>query len=75
MHLSFFSFLGVRLLSDYAVQTSLKYQVKQLRDDVNAKLENVRPSASVLVDKKLYRQLIEGGTKLPEDASSERLGK
>ena len=78
MHLSFFSFLGERLLSDYAVQPS--YQVKQLRDDVNAKLEDVRPSpvsvASVLEDKKkLDQQLIEGGTKLPEDASSESLGK
>ena len=79
MHLFFFSFLGERLLSDYAVQPSLRYQVKQLRDDVNAKLEDVRPSpvsvASVLEDKKLDQQLIEGGTKLPEDASSEILGK
>ena len=80
MHLSFFSFLGLRLLSDYAVQPSLRYQVKQLRDDVNAKLEKVRPSlvsvASVLEDKKkLDQQPIEGGTKLPEDASSESLGK
>ena len=78
--LIFFSFLGERLLSDYAVQPSLRYQVKQLRDDVNAKLEDVRPSpvsvASVLEDKKkLDQQLIEGGTKLPEDASSESLGK
>lgn len=79
VHLFFFSFLGERLLSDYAVQPSLRYQVKQLRDDVNAKLEDVRPSpvsvASVLEDKKLDQQLIEGGTKLPEDASSEILGK
>ena len=80
VHLSFFSFLGLRLLSDYAVQPSLRYQVKQLRDDVNAKLEKVRPSlvsvASVLEDnKKLDQQPIEGGTKLPEDASSESLGK
>ena len=61
------------------MQPSLRYQVKQLRDDVNAKLEDVRPSpvsvASVLEDKKLDQQLIEGGTKLPEDASSEILGK
>ena len=67
-------------MSDYAVQPSLRYQVKQLRDDVNAKLEKVRPSlvsvASVLEDnKKLDQQPIEGGTKLPEDASSESLGK
>ena len=76
MHLSFFSFLGVRLIRNGPVQTSLKYQVKKLRDDVNAELENVRPSASVRKDKKkLDQQLIEGETKLPEDASSESLGK
>lgn len=58
------------------MQTSLEYQVKKLRDDVNAELENVRPSASVRKDKKkLDQQLIEGETKLPEDASSESLGK
>lgn len=72
MHLAFFYFLGERLLSDYAEQTSLKYQVKQLREKW---LKNVRPSASVLEDKKLDQQLIEGETKLPEDASSESLGK
>ena len=72
MHLSFFYFLGERLSSDYAEQTSLKYQVKQLREKW---LKNVRPSASVLEDKKLDQQLIEGETKLPEDVSSESLGK
>ena len=68
------------LLSNYGARTSLENQVKQLRDDVNDKLEYVRASlvsiASVVRDeKKLDQQLIEGETKLTEDISSERLGK
>ena len=58
----------------------MENQVKQLRDDVNDKLEYVGASlvsiASVLrEEKKLDQQLIEGETKLTEDTSSERLGK
>ena len=64
VHLSFFSFLGARLFSNYGAKTSLENRVKQLRDDVNDQLEYVRTS-----------QLIEGETKLTEDTSSERLGK
>ena len=80
MHLSFFSFLGERLFSNYGAKTSLENQVKQLQDDINDKLENVRASlvsiASVLRDeKKPDQQLIEGETKLTEDTSSEGLGK
>ena len=80
VHLSFFSFLGEMLLSNYGARTSLENQVKQLRDDVNDKLEYVGTSlvsiASVLrEEKKLDQQLIEGETKLTEDTSSERLGK
>lgn len=80
MHLSFFSFLGEKLSSDYAAKTSLKYLVKQLRNDLNDVREKVRTLlesiASVLKDnKKPDQQLIEGETKLPEDSSSERLGK
>ena len=76
----FFFFLGERLFSNYGAKTSLENQVKQLRDDVNDKLENVRASlvsiASVLRDeKKPDQQLIEGETKLTEDTSSERLAK
>ena len=68
------------LLSNYGARTSLENQVKQLRDDVNDKLEYVGTSlvsiASVLrEEKKLDQQLIEGETKLTEDTSSERLGK
>ena len=68
------------LLSNYGAKTSLENQVKQLRDDVNDKLEYVRTSlvsiASVLrEEKKLDQQLIEGETKLTEDTSSEGLGK
>ena len=75
-----FFFLGERLLGNYGAKTSLETQVKQLRDDVNDKLEYVRASlvsiASVLrEEKKLDQQLIEGETKLTEDTSSERLGK
>ena len=80
MHLSFISFLGERLSSDYAAKTSLKYLVKQLRNDLNDVREKVRTSlesiTSVLKDKKKpEQQLMEGETKLPEDSSSERLGK
>ena len=80
VHLSFFSFLGEMLLSNYGARTSLENQVKKLRDDVNDKLEYVGTSlvsiASVLrEEKKLDQQLIEGETKLTEDTSSERLGK
>ena len=80
VHLSFFPFLGERLFSNYGAKTSLENQVKQLRDDVNDKLEYVGASlmsiASVLRDeKKPDQQLIEGETKLTEDSSSERLGK
>lgn len=80
MHLSFISFLGERLSSDYAAKTSLKYLVKQLRNDLNDVREKVRTSlesiTSVLKDKKKPdQQLMEGETKLPEDSSSERLGK
>ena len=80
MHLSFISFLGERLSSDYAAKTSLKYLVKQLRNDLNNVREKVRTSlesiTSVLKDKKKPdQQLMEGETKLPEDSSSERLGK
>ena len=80
MHLSFISFLGERLSSDYAAKTSLKYLVKQLRNDLNDVREKVRTSlesiTSVLKDKKRPdQQLMEGETKLPEDSSSERLGK
>ena len=76
----FFFFSGERLFSNHGAKTSLENQVKQLRDDVNDKLEYVRASmvsiASVLRDeKKLDQQLIEGETKLTEDTSSERLGK
>ena len=76
----FFFFLGERLFSIYGAKTSLENQVKQLRDDVNDKLEYVGASlvsiASVLRDeKKPDQQLIEGETKLTEDSSSERLGK
>ena len=68
------------LLSNYGAKTSLENQVKQLRDDVNDKLEYVGASlmsiASVLRDeKKPDQQLIEDETKLTEDTSSERLGK
>ena len=76
----FFFFLGERLFSNYGAKTSLENQVKQLRDDVNDKLEYVGASlmsiASVLRDeKKPDQQLIEGETKLTEDTSSEGLGK
>ena len=76
----FFFFLGERLFSNHGAKTSLENQVKQLRDDVNNKLEYVRASlvsiSSVLEDeKKPDQQLIEGETKLTEDTSSERLGK
>ena len=68
------------LLSNYGAKTSLENQVKQLRDDVNDKLEYVGTSlvsiASVLrEEKKLDQQLIEGEPKLTEDTSSEGLGK
>lgn len=80
VHLSFFSFLGEMLLSNYGAKKSLENQVKQLRDDVNDKLEYVGTSlvsiASVLrEEKKPDQQLIEGETKLTEDTSSELLGK
>ena len=76
MHLSFFSFLGEKLSSDYAAKTSLKYLVNDL-NDVREKVRTLLESiASVLKDnKKPDQQLIEGETKLPEDSSSERLGK
>ena len=68
------------LLSNYGAKKSLENQVKQLRDDVNDKLEYVGTSlvsiASVLrEEKKPDQQLIEGETKLTEDTSSELLGK
>ena len=80
VHLSFFFFLGERLFGNHGAKTSLENQVKQLRDDVNDKLEYVRASlvsiASVLGDeKKLDQQLIEGVTKFIEDASSGCQGK
>ena len=76
----FFFFLGERLFSNHGAKTSLENQVKQLRDDVNDKLEYVGTSlvsiASVLrEEKKLDQQLIEGEPKLTEDTSSEGLGK
>ena len=80
MHLSFFFFLGERLFGNHGAKTSLENQVKQLRDDVNDKLEYVRASlvsiASVLGDeKKPDQQLIVGETKLTEDASGGCQGK
>ena len=80
MDLPFFSFLGERLFSDYAAKTSLKYLIKQLRNDLNDKWESVRASlvsiVSVLEDKKKPdQQLIEGETILTEDTASGRLGK